>query len=167
MRVIGGLLVVAVGSALLAGQALARVAFEDNKLNFKGCDGKNLTARWRGNKFHLSVPGKTLEPASPELKYLGWDGTCQAMSVDANGRFQHTHDGATDSNRHLNYVSWDDTKWSATRAGTDFFVVFVSGKGEAASQAQIRDAARWLEKHKAGSRAATLLARELSATSGR
>jgi hypothetical protein len=162
----GGLFVVAAVSALLASEALARVAFEDNKLNFKSCDGQNLTARWRDNDFHLSVPGKTLQPAAPELEYLGWDGTCQSMSVDAKGRFKHTGTSGSDANRLLNYVSWDDTKWSATRAGTGFFMVFVAGKDEPTSQAQMKDAALWLETNKADSRAATLLANELAVASG-
>jgi hypothetical protein len=162
----GGLFVVAAVSALLASEALARVAFEDNKLNFKSCDGQNLTARWRDNDFHLSVPGKTLQPAASELEYLGWDGTCQSMSVDAKGRFKHTGTSGSDANRLLNYVSWDDTKWSATRAGTGFFMVFVAGKDEPTSQAQMKDAALWLETNKADSRAATLLANELAVASG-
>jgi hypothetical protein len=159
----GGLLVIAAAAALLAGEALARVAFEDNKLNFKSCDGKNLTARWRDNNFHLSVPGKTLEPAAPELKYLGWDGSCQTLSVDAKGRFKHS---GSDANRLLNYVSWDDTKWSATRSGTGFYMVFVAGKGEPITEAQMKDAALWLGTHKPDSRAATQLARELTLASG-
>jgi hypothetical protein len=163
MHVIARLLIISAALGLLAAEASARVAFEDNKLNFKSCDGKNLTARWRGNKFHLSVPGKTLEPEAPELKYLGWDGKCQSLSVDDKGRFKHS--GATDANRILNYVSWDDTKWAATRAGTDFYVVFVAGKGEPVSETELKDAAVWLQRNKGESRAATVLARELAATS--
>ncbi|HEY7670145.1 MAG TPA: hypothetical protein VH852_05850 [Hyphomicrobium sp.] len=167
MRIIGRLLVVAAALGLLTSGAMARVAFEDNKLNFKSCDGKNLTARWRDNNFHLSVPGRTLEPAAPELKYLGWDGTCRSLSVDTKGRFMHKGAGADDANHVINYLSWDDTKWSATRAGTGFFMVFVAGKNEPTSQAQLRDAALWLEMHKADSRAAIRLARELSASAAK
>jgi hypothetical protein len=166
MRVMGGLIVVAAASALLASAALARVSFEDNKLNFKSCDGKNLTARWRENNFHLSVPGKTLEPEAPELKYLSWDGSCQTMSVDGKGRFKHSASGTSDANRLLNYVSWDDTKWSATRSGTGFYMVFVAGKDEPTTEAQMKDAAVWLETNKPESRAATQLARELTVASG-
>jgi hypothetical protein len=165
MRVMGGLLVVAAASALLAAPAAANEAFEDNKLNFKSCEGRNLTARWRDNSFHLSVPGKTLEPAASELRYLGWDGSCQSMSVDGKGRFLHTGGGTTEANHLINYITWDDTKWSATRAGTGFFVVFVAGKDEQTSQSRVRDAAVWLVRHKPESRAAALLAKELTATS--
>jgi hypothetical protein len=162
MRVMGGLIVLAAASALLASGALARVSFEDNKLNFKSCDGKNLTARWRDNNFHLSVPGKTLEPAAPELKYMGWDGSCQTMSVDGKGRFKHS---ASDPNRLLNYVSWDDTKWSATRAGTGFYMVYVAGKDEPITEAELKDAATWLGTNKPNERAASELARELTVVS--
>jgi hypothetical protein len=89
------------------------------------------------------------------------------MAVDANGRFKHAHDGVTDANRVINYVSWDDTKWSATRAGTGFFTVFVAGKDEQTSDAKVKDAATWLETNKAESRAASLLARELGTSSGK
>ncbi len=163
MRVIGGMLVVAAAAGLLATGALARVAFEDNKLNFKSCDGKNLTARWRDNTFHLSVPGQTLEPAAPELKYMSWDGSCQTMSVDEQGRYKHTRGDKTDASRMINYVTWDDSKWAATRAGTDFFVVFIAGKDEAVSDAQIEEAAKWLVRNKSNSRAASALADELTA----
>lgn len=156
---------ISVALAVVAAPALARVAFEDNKLNFKSCDGQNLTARWRDNNFHLSVPGRTIEPAAPELKYLGWDGACRTMSVDGKGRFQHAHGGTTNANHVINYVSWDDTKWSATRAGTGFFTVFVAGKGEPASDASLKDAASWLKRNKADSRAGSLLAHELSGIS--
>lgn len=167
MRTTGILSIVTAASAFLALEAQARVAFEDNKLNFKSCDGQNLTARWRDNNFHLSVPGRTIEPAAPEIRYLGWDGACRTMTVDGKGQFKHTHDGMTDANRVINYVSWDDTKWSATRAGTGFFTVFVAGKDEQTSDVKVKDAVDWLETYKAESRAASLLARELSAASGK
>jgi hypothetical protein len=89
------------------------------------------------------------------------------MTVDGKGRFKHTHDGVTDANRVINYVSWDDTKWSATRAGTGFFTVFVAGKDEQTSDAKVKDAVDWLETNKAESRAASLLARELDTSSGK
>ena len=70
------------------------------------------------------------------------------MTVDGKGRFKHAHDGVTDANRVINYVSWDDTKWSATRAGTGFFTVFVAGKDEQTSDAKVKDAVDWLEANK-------------------
>jgi hypothetical protein len=162
MRVAGILMAVAVTAGSMASQAAPRVAFEDNKLNFKSCDGQNLTARWRDNKFHLSVPGKTLEPSAPQLAYLSWDGGCRRMSVDSTGRFMHTREGPSAANHLISYLGWDDSKWAATRAGTGFYQVFVAGKDEVISQAQMKDAAAWLSKHKADSRAATLLADELT-----
>lgn len=166
MRTASRLGVIAITLALVAGPAVARMAFQDNKLNFKSCDGKNLTARWRSNNFHLSVPGKTLEPKSPELKYIGWDGKCRSMRVDANGQFQHTLGDATHADRLINYVSWDGTKWSATRAGPDFYKVRVADKSTSApDQKQIMDAALWLKSRKPDSRAASRLASELLAAS--
>jgi hypothetical protein len=150
----------------MAPQAVAHVAFEDNKLNFKSCEGKNLTARWRDNNFHLSVPGKTLEPSAPELKYLDWDGKCRSLSVDSKGRFAHKGDGASDANHMINYLSWDDSKWAATPAGSGFYQVFVGGKEEPVSGALLKDTAHWLATHKADSRAAERLAQELAAASG-
>jgi hypothetical protein len=158
----GPLLAAAAALVAMASQAAElRVAFEDNKLNFKSCDGKNLTARWRDNNFHVSVPGRTIEPSAPQLEYLGWDGVCRRLSVDNKGKFVHARDGASEANHIINYVSWDDSKWSATRAGTGFYQVFVAGKDESMSPARMKDAALWLEQHKADSHAASLLASEL------
>jgi hypothetical protein len=154
-----------VTSVLLTSGAEARMGFEDNKLNFKSCDGKNLTARWRENKFHLSVPGKTLDPSAPKLEYLGWDGKCRSVHRDGKGRLAHTGEGASEPNYLINYLSWDGTKWSATPAGTGFFNVFVAGKDAEVSKAELEDAARWLSAHKPGSRAAERLASELTSTS--
>jgi hypothetical protein len=59
-------------------------------------------------------------------------------------------------------VTWDDAKWSATRAGTGFFHVFVAGKDEPQPAARAKDAAEWLEKNKGGSQAARNMARLLT-----
>ena len=167
MRATATRLVAAAAFILTASQADAnRVAFEDNKLHFKSCDGKNLVARWRDNNFHVSVPGKTLAPEARELEYLGWDGACHRLSVGAKGKFLHAGDGGSAANRLFNYVGWDDTRWSATRAGTGFYQVLVSGKDETMSPAQMKDAALWLSSHKTNSRAAARLAAELVSASG-
>jgi hypothetical protein len=152
---------------LLAASESARMGFQDNKLNFKSCDGTKLTARWRDNSFHLSVPGKTLNPSSPELKLLGWDGSCQSISVDGGGRFKRAGEGADDASGIIDYRTWDDSKWAATRAGTDFFVVYVAGKDETASNKNLKEAAHWLRLRKDQTRAATRLAQELEAASGK
>lgn len=153
-------------STALASSEAARMGFQDNKLNFKSCDGKNLTARWRDNKFHLSAPGKTLDPNAAELSYLGWDGSCQSVSVDNKGQFKHAGDGATDAKRLINYVTWDGTKWAATRAGTDFFVVFVADKDETVAPQNLKDAAHWLRLREVKTRAASQLAQALDGASG-
>ena len=162
MRHLGTPLVLAVILSSMNVEAQATTAFEDNKLNFQTCDGKKLTARWRENNFHLSIPGKTLEPEAPELNYIGWDGECRSLRVDAKGQFQHKKGDASDSNRHINYISWDGTKWSATRAGTGFLQILITEKG-APTDTQLQDAATWLKRHKANSRAANTLADELTA----
>lgn len=153
-----------VASVLIAPQAEARTAFEDNKLNFRSCDGKNLTARWRENEFHLSVPGKTLDASAPALKYMGWDGHCWTLTVGDKGEFVHFVDGKTQSNHIIKYVGWDDSKWSATRAGGGFFQMYIAGKGETPDGA-MHDAAAWLHTNKSDSRAAERLAHELGAAS--
>lgn len=157
-------LVALLATALIAPCAEARMAFEDNKLNFRSCDGKNLTARWRDNAFHVSVPGKTLEPAAPELKYMGWDGRCRSLRVGKQGEFLHASDGGQEANHMIGYVSWDDSRWAATRAGTGFFHVFVAGR-DGASAGAMHSAAVWLETNKPDSRAAARLAHELAAAS--
>ena len=161
MRLASSIGAVAVSLVVLAAPAVAGMGFEDNKLNFQSCDGQKLTARWRENNFHLSVPGQTLEPAAPELKYLGWDGKCRHMSVNDKGQFEHTLGDTSQADRLINYLSWDGTKWSATRAGTGFFKVFVADKDEASPDKHMMEAAVWLKKHKPKSRAASTLAREL------
>jgi hypothetical protein len=114
----------------------------------------------------VSVPGKTLKPEARELEYLGRDGACRRLSVGAKGKFLHAGDGGSAANRLFNYVGWDDSRWSATRAGTGFYHVRVAGKDETTSPAQMKDAALWLSSHKAESRAAALLAQELISASG-
>lgn len=161
MRLASSVGAVAVALAVLAAPAVADMGFEDNKLNFRSCDGQKLTARWRDNNFHLSVPGQTLEPAAPELKYLGWDGKCRHMSVNDKGQFEHTLGDTLQADRLINYLSWDGTKWSATRAGTGFFKVLVADKDDPAPTEHMVEAAAWLKKHKSKSRAASALAREL------
>ncbi|MGE0023319.1 MAG: hypothetical protein AB7S70_06790, partial [Hyphomicrobium sp.] len=59
------------------------IAFEDNKLNFRSCDGQNITARWRGANFSLSLPGKSLGDDHETFAYVGWDGRCLTGRWDA------------------------------------------------------------------------------------
>lgn len=165
MRTKGLFILAAAAAALLVTPAAARMAFEDNKLNFKSCEGKNLTARWRETNFHLSVPGKTLNPSSPDLKYLDWDGKCRSVHLDAKGLFAQDGEGADKASPMIKYLSWDGTRWSATPSGGGFYKVFVSSKDETPSNADLKEAARWLQVNKADKRAAERLATALSQTS--
>lgn len=154
------------GAVWLVTPASARMAFEDNKLNFRSCEGQNLTARWRDNNFHLSVPGKTLNPSSPNLNYVDWDGKCRSVHLDGQGRFANSGEGVPAASPVINYLSWDGTKWSAVPSGGGFYAVLVGDKDQTVSAAQVQEAARWLTVNKAESRAAERLAKELTAALG-
>lgn len=165
MRTKGLLILAAAAAAVLATPAAARMGFEDNKLNFQSCEGKKLTARWRDTNFHLSVPGKTLNPSSPDLKYLDWDGKCRAVHLNAKGLFAHSGEGESGASPMIKYLSWDGTKWSATPSGGGFYKVFVSDKDASVSPADVKEAARWLSVNKPDSRAAERLADALTSGS--
>ena len=162
MRTKGLLVLVAMAAVIVVTPAAARMGFEDNKLNFKSCDGKNLTARWRDTDFHLSVPGKTLNPASPDLKYLDWDGKCRTVHLNSKGMFAQTGEGASDTSPMIKYTSWDGTKWSALPSGGGFYKVYVAGEKQSVTKADVTEAARWLSVNKADSRAAERLANALT-----
>ena len=166
MRTKGLFILAAMSAAVLVTPAAARMAFDDNKLNFRSCDGKNLTARWRGTDFHLSVPGKTLNPASPELKYLDWDGKCRSVHLDSKGRFAQTGADAADASPVVHYLSWDGTKWAAMPSGNGFYAVLVGDKDASVSADDIKEAARWLNVNKPDSSAAGQLANALTSKSG-
>ena len=75
-------------------------------------------------------------------------------------------DGKSQSSLILNYVTWDDAKWSAHGQGTGFYHVFVAGKDEEQLGTRIKDAAIWLQKNKADNQTARNMARLLISPAG-
>lgn len=166
LAIIGGML----GLAAMALPAAANVSssvlsFEDNKMHFKSCDGQNLAARWEGAEFSVSVAGKKHGEPLPSIKYLGWDGACRTLSWDIKAqRFVHTGDKGSEVNRIVNYVAWDGGRWSATRAGTGFFQTRVAEANAAVSAETVNGIADWLDKWRATTPAASIVAEGLRAT---
>lgn len=150
---------------LMAPNAVARnLSYEDNKLNFKACDGKHLTARWNGMEFGLGQPGDSKDTTRQTIDYMSWDGSCQALSWDKNaGKFVHKNNGQSRSSPIVNYVAWDGGKWSATRAGTGFYHVRIVTDGEATAD-RIDEVTHWLKVHKSDDPAAAVLAQQLGQT---
>lgn len=129
------------------GPASASMAFEDNKLNFRNCDGKAVTARWRGHKFSLSEPGKSLGDDHSAMKLLRWDGTCQAIAWDVGrATFLTGSDGPTDAEPMIRYIAPDGAKWIGIRSGDGFFVSRIAKPGEDVTAAVIAETAAWLAR---------------------
>jgi hypothetical protein len=170
MRVAATSVVLALGIAMVSSPAAANhTSHEDNRLNYKDCDGRNLTARWdiTNTILRANFPGTAAGPDGADLKYLTWDGSCRTLAWDADARqFVHTFDGKSQSSLIVNYVTWDDAKWSATRAGTGFFHVFVAGKDEEQLETRVKDAAVWLQRNKSDNQAARNMARLLTSAAG-
>lgn len=138
------------------------VAFEDNKLNYRSCDGQHITARWRGTDFSLSLPGKSLGDSHKEIAFVAWDGRCLtgAWNTDA-GAFKLADAGATISSGLIRYVAWDGSKWAGVRAGSGFFVARVAGADEEITNDRLTQLADWLTKRNQYPAPGAALAKEL------
>ncbi|MGE0024244.1 MAG: hypothetical protein AB7S70_11510, partial [Hyphomicrobium sp.] len=124
--------------------------FEDNKLNFRSCDGQNITARWRGANFSLSLPGKSLGDDHETFAYVGWDGRCLTGRWDAEAHaFKLASDETTIASAVLRFVSWDGSKWAGVRTGGGFFVARVADENEEVSPSQLAEIASGLERRNA------------------
>jgi hypothetical protein len=129
------------------GASASTLAFEDNKLNFKSCDGANITARWRGHTFSLSEPGKSLGDDHSAFDHLGWDGACKTASWDSDGaQFSIEADGDPKLTNMVRYVAPDGSKWAGIRAGDGFFVARVAQENEEISSERIRKIGEWLAR---------------------
>jgi len=169
MRLATASAVLALSLSMTVSPASARHAsHEDNKLNYKDCEGRNLTARWDSSNTSLlaNFPGTAADPnKGGEIKYLAWDGTCRALAWDLQARqFVHTFDGKQESSPIVNYVTWDDAKWSAMRQGTGFYHVLVADRDDQQPASRVKEAAEWLERTKGASQAARNMVRLLNAT---
>ncbi len=123
------------------------LAFEDNKLNYRSCDGQHITARWRGADFSLSLPGKSLGDSHKAIEFVGWDGRCRtgAWNVDTSA-FKLDDGGDTTSSGLIGYVAWDGSKWAGVRAGSGFFVARVAGENEDITNDRLAELGDWLHK---------------------
>ncbi|MCC7252717.1 hypothetical protein [Hyphomicrobium sp.] len=127
--------------------AASTLAFEDNKLNYRSCDGQHITARWRGSVFSLSLPGKSLGDSHETIKYVSWDGRCLTGRWDEDaGHFAFVGDGDTAPSGLLTYVAWDGSKWAGIRTGGGFFVARVASEGEPVTNERLKEIAAWLDR---------------------
>src|SRR5262245_56409578 len=164
--IVGGMLTLAAMALPAAANVSSSVlSFEDNKMSFKSCDGQNLAARWEGGEFSVSIPGKKHGAAQPSIKYIGWDGACRTLTWDMKAqRFKHTGDKGEQVNRIVNFVGWDGSRWSATRAGTGFFQARVAVADAAVSTDTVNGVADWLDKWRSTTPAASIVSEGLRAT---
>jgi hypothetical protein len=78
-------------------------------------------------------------------------------------RFVHAGDKGNQVDRIINYVGWDGSKWTATRAGTGFFQTRVAEANGAVSPDTINGIADWLDKWRSTTPAASIVAEGLRA----
>jgi hypothetical protein len=159
------LILVASLSVATAPATAKTVAYEDNKLNFKSCEGENVSARWFGASLSLSQAGKSPTDPVPSVKFLTWDGTCGSFQWNADvGALVVKLDDETLPGKILNFVAWDGSKWSAARTGAGFYVARIADQGEANPKRHMKTAGEWVAKNnKLGVPAADILAEELAA----
>lgn len=125
----------------------ASLAFEDNKLNFTSCDGLAITARWRGHKFSLAEPGKSLGDDHVAMKAKTWDGTCSSIRWDQDKATFVIGDGKAESPASLiRYIAPDGAKWIGIRAGDGFFVTKIVSAGEEPTTDRMSEVAAWLSR---------------------
>jgi hypothetical protein len=163
------ILIVAASLLSAAAPASAKtVAYEDNKLNFKSCEGENVTARWFGGDLSLSQAGKSPGDPAPSAKFMTWDGKCGSFQWNADvGALVVKLGEEKLPGKILNFVAWDGSRWSAARTGGGFYVARIADPGEADPKALMKAAGEWVAKNnKLGVMAADVLAEELSGASG-
>jgi hypothetical protein len=141
-------IIITLSAPFIVSAAMAStMAFEDNKLNFKSCEGANITARWRGNAFSLAEPGKSLGDEHAAFAHLGWDGACKTASWNSDGaKFSIEADGAAKLTDMVRYVAPDGSKWAGVRAGDGFFVTRMALAGEEISNERVKAIADWLAR---------------------
>jgi hypothetical protein len=156
-------------SLLAASPAAAKtVAYEDNKLNFKSCDGANVSARWFGADLALSTAGKSPTDPAPQAKFLTWDGQCGTFKWNADiGALEVRVGDKTLPGKIVNFVAWDGSRWSAARTGGGFYVAKIADAGAADPKNRMKAAGEWVARNnKLGVIAAEVLAEELTAAGG-
>ncbi len=148
--------------------AAKTLAYEDNKLNFKTCNGENVSARWVGANLSLSQPGKSPGDPSASAEFMTWDGGCATFQWDGNtGALVIKQGGEAKPGDIVHFVAWDGARWSAARTGAGFFLARIADKDDPAPEAHMKAAGDWLAKNnKLGVPAADTLAKSLSEAGG-
>lgn len=163
--------ILALAAALAAGAsplAAKSLAYEDNKLNFKGCEGEDVTARWKPEGITLSQAGKSPGDPAPTAAFQTWDGACATFGWDAKaGQFVVARGGETQRGPAIRFVAWDGSLWAAARTGSGFYLARVADKDDPDPKRHFKAAAeRVLKSNVLGVPAAEVLAEELSRTNG-
>lgn len=155
----------AVGASPLAARSLA---YEDNKINFKNCQGEDVTARWKSGGITLSQAGKSPDEPGPSVEFQTWDGACATFGWDDKaGQFQVTQDGQAERTIAVRFVAWDGSLWAAARTGSGFYMARIADKGDPDPKRHFKAAAeRVLKSNVMGVPAADILAEELAKTGG-
>ena len=122
-------------------------AFEDNKMNFKGCDGAQVSVRWLGDNFKLSAAGKVLGKEKPSFEFVGWDSKCSTARWNTDqAKFAVGADGSAKPSSVVRFMATDGSRWLAMRDGDGFFVARIAASGEEISPPRISEIATWLER---------------------
>lgn len=144
------------GGVALAGlwasaAAASSLAFEDNKIHMKGCDGSVVAVRWRDDNFSLTLLGVHNSQEHASFKFVGWGGGCENVRWDsAKGAFSIGDDGNAKNSQLLRFMAPDQSKWVAMRHGDGFYTARIAEKGEDASNERIADVAAWLKRTNSG-----------------
>jgi hypothetical protein len=154
---------------LAASPAAAKtLAYEDNKLNFKTCNGDNVSARWVGGNLSLSQAGKSPGDPVPSVEFQTWDGGCATFQWNADSGALVIKQGDTpQAGSFLQFVAWDGARWAATRTGAGFYLARIADKDDADPKSRMKAAGEWVGKNnKLGVPAADLLAKGLVESNG-
>lgn len=145
------------------------LAYEDNKLNFRNCQGENVTARSFEQKFSISRAGVSPSDPETEIEFATWDGSCGKFRWDdSKTQFQTTMNGTPVGSRVVRYVAWDGGKWMATKTGSGFYISRIAADGTSTlSKTNFSDAAHWLKRKDPHNFGAVTLIDELTEAASR
>lgn len=144
------------------------LAYEDNKLNFKNCQGEDVTARWRAEGITLSQAGKSPDEPGPSVEFQTWDGSCATFGWDGStAQFEVKQGDKASRSNLVNFVAWDGSLWAATRTGAGFYLARIADKGDPDPKRHFKAAAdRVTKSNFMQVPAADTLAEELSKDGG-
>jgi hypothetical protein len=162
--------ILVLAAALTAASPLAArsLAYEDNKLNFKNCQGEDVVARWKSGGITLSQAGKSPDEPQPTVEFQTWDGACATFGWDDKvGQFVVTQGDAAERGHSVRFVAWDGSLWVAARTGSGFYLARIADKGDPDPKSHFKAAAdRVVKSNVLGVPAAEVLAKELSEANG-